>query len=92
MLTSKPIREISLNALREACEKAGGQTALSDLIGAPQSTLASWFTRSKRGVPAEYVLLIESVTNVPRHKLRPDLYSGNFIDALPAPEPAEAAE
>ncbi|CAH1653415.1 hypothetical protein CHELA1G11_10633 [Hyphomicrobiales bacterium] len=62
--------------LHRACEIVGGQTALADILGVRQSTLHYWLNRSKRGVPAHYVLPIEAATYgaVSRHQLRPDIY------------------
>lgn len=65
---------MSRKALRRACEIAGGQKPLADLIGTTQSQVWYWLERSKRGVPAEFVLSIERKTGVPRTDLRPDLY------------------
>lgn len=53
---------------------AGGQKPLADRIGTTQSQVWYWLTRSKRGVPAEFVLPIEQATGVPRSELRPDLW------------------
>jgi DNA-binding transcriptional regulator YdaS (Cro superfamily) len=53
---------------------AGGQKPLADRIGTTQSQVWYWLSRSKRGVPAEFVLPIERETGVPRSELRPDLY------------------
>jgi DNA-binding transcriptional regulator YdaS (Cro superfamily) len=64
----------STDALRKACTVAGGQKPLADRIGTTQSQVWYWLVRSKRGVPAEFVLPIERETGVPRHELRPDLY------------------
>lgn len=64
----------SLEALKRACEVAGGQKSLADRIGTSQSQVWYWLARSKKGVPAEFVLPIERETGVSRHELRPDLY------------------
>jgi TorA maturation chaperone TorD len=55
--------------LQEAIRAVGGISALSRLLGIAQPSVSIW-TR----VPAERVLAVESVTAVPRHVLRPDLY------------------
>lgn len=65
---------MSNEALRKACELAGGQTSLADRIGTTQSQVWYWLERSKKGVPGEFVLTIERETGVPRQELRPDLY------------------
>ncbi len=61
-------------ALRRACELAGGQKPLADRIGTTQSQVWYWLERSKKGVPAEFVLKIEAATGVSRNALRPDLW------------------
>ncbi len=65
---------MSTEALRRACEVAGGQKPLADRIGTTQSQVWYWLERSKKGVPAEFVLPIEQATGVPRGELRPDLW------------------
>lgn len=65
---------IRTDALRLACERAGGQSRLAKLIGTTQGQVWYWLTKSKHGVPAEFVLPIERETGVPRSALRPDLF------------------
>lgn len=65
---------MSNEALRRACVLSGGQKQLADLIGTTQSQVWYWLSRSKKGVPAEVVLKIESATGVSRSDLRPDLW------------------
>jgi DNA-binding transcriptional regulator YdaS (Cro superfamily) len=65
---------MSNEALKRACELAGGQKPLADRIGTTQSQVWYWLVRSKKGVPAEFVLPIERETGVSRSALRPDLY------------------
>lgn len=64
--------------LQRAIEICGGQNALAKKIGVKQSTLWHWIERSRKGVPAEYVIKIEKATagQVKRTELRPDLYPG----------------
>lgn len=59
-------------ALKEACRRAGGQTALAKQIGKTQGHVSQWIHR--RRLPAEEVLGIERATGVSRHDLRPDIY------------------
>lgn len=66
---------MSSDALRRACELAGGQKRLADRIGTTQSQVWYWLTRSKKGVPAEFAPRIERETGVSRSELRPDLWS-----------------
>lgn len=65
---------MSTRALKKACDAAGGQKPLADKIGTTQSQVWYWLERSKKGVPAEFVIPIEEATGVSRHELRPDLY------------------
>lgn len=65
---------MSNEALKRACELAGGQKPLADRIGTTQSQVWYWLERSKKGVPAEFVLPIERETGVSRSELRPDLW------------------
>lgn len=65
---------MSNEALKRACEVAGGQKSLADRIGTTQSQVWYWLERSKRGVAAEFVLSIEKETGVSRSELRPDLW------------------
>lgn len=65
---------MSNEALKRACEIAGGQKPLADRIGTTQSQVWYWLERSKKGIPAEFVLPIERATGVSRSELRPDLY------------------
>ncbi len=62
------------NALQRAIDAAGSQAALSERIGASQQLISYWLKKATRGVPAEYVLVIEGATGVSRHDLRPDIY------------------
>ncbi|MGJ0508838.1 MAG: transcriptional regulator [Methylocystis sp.] len=63
-------------ALTEAIELCGSQAALAARIGVKQQLISFWLTKSKIGVPAEYVLPIERATGgvISRHALRPDIY------------------
>ena len=76
----------SPTALDRAIEKAGSQSALGRLIGKRQSVISDWL-RFGRGVPAEFVLKIETATGVSRHDLRPDLYPREDGPALPPAPP-----
>jgi len=75
---------MSTEALRRAVDAAGGQKPLADRIGTTQSQVWYWLTKSKKGVPAEFVLAIEGATGIPKEELRPDLFA-------PARAPADEA-
>ena len=59
------------DGLKTAIETVGGVRALASLLGLHSQTIYHW-----RRVPAERVVQIETVTDVPRNVLRPDLYEG----------------
>jgi DNA-binding transcriptional regulator YdaS (Cro superfamily) len=63
-----------IEALREAIKIAGSQNALATALGISQAHIWNWLNRDKLVPPAKYVLDIERVTGVSRHRLRPDLY------------------
>ena len=60
-------------ALQNAIEIAGGQSAMGRLCGKAQNTVWKWLQNSKP-LPAEHVLVVEAATGVSRHHLRPDIY------------------
>ena len=61
--------------LEEAIRICGGSYQLAKRLDAHKpcyiQKVISW---TKNGVPAVWVLLIEHVSGVSRHKLRPDIY------------------
>lgn len=66
---------MSVKALKEAVDIAGGQSALGRMIDKDQGTIWAWLNTTKK-VPGEDVLKIEEALDkrVTRHDLRPDLY------------------
>lgn len=60
-------------ALKQAVESAGSQSALARICGVTQTAVWKWLQSGKR-LPAEYVLKAEAATGVSRHALRPDIY------------------
>lgn len=75
-----------LEALQKAVSAAGGQTALarkiSEKLGVnvKQGHVWHWLNKSHKA-PPDKVIVIEGITGIPRHELRPDVY----------PPPMEAA-
>ena len=63
---SEPERD---QGLMLAIEKAGGLRALARELGMSHQALAEW-----QRIPADRLLQVEAVTQIPREKLRPDLY------------------
>jgi DNA-binding transcriptional regulator YdaS (Cro superfamily) len=59
------------SGVRAAITAAGGNRKLAQLLGVAHQPISKW-TR----IPAERLIQIEKVTDVPREKLRPDLYRG----------------
>jgi DNA-binding transcriptional regulator YdaS (Cro superfamily) len=49
---------------------------IAEELGITRAAVSTW-----RRVPAERVIAVERITEIPRHELRPDLYGG----AAPAP-------
>lgn len=56
-------------ALKLAVEAVGGQAVFARLIGVTPQAVSQW-----KEVPPLRVLVVERVSGVPRHELRPDLY------------------
>jgi DNA-binding transcriptional regulator YdaS (Cro superfamily) len=63
----------NLDSLQKAINAVGGQHALAKICKTSQPRIWNWLNRDKK-VPAEYVLIIEKATGVPRNELRSDLY------------------
>ena len=79
----------TVQALKRAIEKAGGQSALARACGVKQGHVWHWLNKSLR-VPAEHVLAVEAATggSVTRYDLRPDI----FEKARGRPKPAGKRE
>lgn len=60
--------------LLKAIDVAGGQSQLASALSIKQGHVAMWVHRDKKAPPAEYVLKIEELTGISRHKLRPDVF------------------
>lgn len=69
-MDKKPTR---FEALTRAVLIAGGQSEFARALGTHQPNVWRWINQSKQ-LPAEYVLLVEELYDVPRWELRPDLY------------------
>jgi len=73
---------MSKEALLEAVDKVGGQTALAEAINArvsgsdlKQANVWFWLNEAKGEVPpSEYCLAIEDASGVSRYRLRTDVY------------------
>lgn len=58
-----------LEIVEKAAEKVGGIVALARKLGIRHASMYSW-----KKVPAERVLMIEKITGVSRHEIRPDIF------------------
>ena len=67
------------DALREAVEIAGGQSATARICQRSQAAVWKWLNNGKL-LPAECVLALEAATGVSRHALRPDIYPVSHSD------------
>lgn len=61
-----------MKPLEKAIQKAGGQTALAELIGRSPQRINNWLRRGGK-VPAEECPDIERATGISCEELRPDL-------------------
>jgi len=59
-------------ALAQAIATFGGQVKLADAIQTSQQNVSNWLRTGK--VAPDKVILIEKVSGVSRHELRPDIY------------------
>lgn len=69
-------------ALLDAIEVLGSQTAMAELCGISQPAVHKW-VRDGKQLPAEYCLRVEVATGISRHDLRPDLYPREDAPARP---------
>lgn len=72
--------------LAAAIKAAGSQSAFGRLIGRNQSTVHDWL-REGKPLPAEYVLLVERETGIPKEVLRPDIYPDDSATPRASLEP-----
>jgi len=56
-------------ALKKFARQRGAVGRLAKALGISQPAIYQW-----RRVPAERVLMVERITGIPRHQLRPDIY------------------
>lgn len=67
-----------IDPVEKAAKKSGGIVALALRLGIKHQSLYGW-----RRVPAEHCLVVEELSGISRHELRPDVYG-------PAPSKAAA--
>lgn len=73
MLSDSSMKSTSAKeALKNACETAGGVSALSAKIGITSQAISQW-----ERVPASRVLDVERETGVSRYLLRPDVFGAS---------------
>ena len=78
---------MSTDPVSLAIEKAGSVAALAALAGVRQQAISQW----RRRIPAERVLLIEGLTGISRHQLRPDVFGPPPPPRAAPAQPADAA-
>lgn len=79
---SVDFRPMTQTPLQRAVKIVGGQSALARELArimgrpVPQQLVSYWLNAAKAGVPAEYVIPIETATHgeISREALRPDIY------------------
>ena len=74
------MKDAILTDIRNA---VGNGSSLARELGLTRQAIYQWWR-----VPAEYVLRVESISGVPRHRIRPDLYPEDR--ELPTDRPPEA--
>lgn len=63
----------SNQALQDAIDKVGGQSAMARILSVSQAAVWKWVAKGKL-LPAEHVLVIERETGIAKEILRPDIY------------------
>lgn len=65
---------MSHSALKRALAAfEGNQSKFAAAIGTSQQLVSYWL-KNEKALPAEFVLMTEKATGIPRHDLRPDIY------------------
>lgn len=64
-----PWRKTRGTILDEVIAKAGGVSKLAETLGIAAPTVSQW-----RRIPAERVLIVEKLTGISRHAIRPDIF------------------
>jgi sulfate adenylyltransferase subunit 2 len=62
------------------------QRDIAVAVGRSEGAVSQWVS-GERDIPADLVLLVEQVTGIPRHRLRPDLWETRMLN----PDPAHTA-
>lgn len=66
---------IAATALREALAAAGdNQSRLAHVCGCTQGAIWQMLNKPKPRLSVQYVLKVEAEYDIPRHRLRPDVY------------------
>lgn len=61
-----------LSATKKAIKYSGGVTAVAEALDVTPQRVSNWNRRGS--IPPTYVLSVEKLSGVSRHKLRPDIY------------------
>lgn len=65
-------QDLAREALKKARTIAGGASAIARELNLTPQAVLQW-----RVVPAERVLVVERITGISRHELRPDVFGPN---------------
>ena len=75
------------DVLQEAVRRVGGLRVLARALGVSHQAILQWDR-----APPRRVLDLERLTGIPRHDLRPDLYSAGEAHAPPPVQPVEVRD
>lgn len=67
-------------AVHRAVKTVGSVRALAEALGVEPARVTMWKHRSH--IPAKFVISVERVSGVARHKLRPDIYPPEEYEGL----------
>jgi DNA-binding transcriptional regulator YdaS (Cro superfamily) len=70
---------MKLDPVRKAVEKAGSVKALADALGIRPQAIPQW-----KHVPIQHARMIETLTGIPLHELRPDVWDAPPYDGSPS--------
>lgn len=61
-----------MNSIERAVQAAGGPKAVAEKLEIKRQAVEKWIKHER--LPADRVLIIEALSGISRHELRPDLY------------------
>jgi DNA-binding transcriptional regulator YdaS (Cro superfamily) len=60
--------------LDEIIARAGGASALADIIGVHRATIHSYRRTEQQLIPAQYARKVAKALSIPLHEVRPDMW------------------